>query len=615
MTRRTILITERKLTIPGYTVQELIGKGAMATVYLAQQHTPNRTVALKIMGENATDDPTFCDRFIREGEIVKQLHHQNIVSIYDTGAHQDCYYMAMEYIPDGTLKDRMLRILSPRQALLIFMQIAKALGYAHKKGFVHRDIKPANILFRNPNEAVLSDFGVAKALRSEATQLTAIGWTVGTPGYMSPEQALGQPVDGRSDLYSLGVVLYEMLTGERPYQGADSFSTAMLHISTPIPRLPPRLIAYQGLLDRLLAKSPKERFANADEALAACELMLHTHPSHAAPEDSTVVRRRAMTQTLFKQPDSDSAQPHVDIPVTSVPHPTVRSWRPWLISSLIGLIGVVGVMTLYTAVMLYQPTLLLQMTTWFSDRIAFRSMPWADIPGSSISGTVMNPAPTDRTAVIPTSNPTEDTHQPADEREVTESHPSDEGAYPDERANPADSIAREGTGEVRPHPPMASPTEMPLATPSSAPVPLVATPVHPSSVHPSPVEVLLLDPPPSVVPVSAEPASESPQTESHPDEVPPQIGVASAAPSAPPQHPTEPQPESENKLKTTHSPFIQDAPVIIETKPNPSPVDRVATQPHATLACQKATQRAQQRYARGDWNRQEANDYIRQHCP
>lgn len=176
--------------------------------------------------------------------------------------------MAMEYLGGGNLKERLDTGLPLEEALLILEQIAKPLGYAHQHGFIHRDVKPANILFRVDNSAVLSDFGIAKGV-SDNTQLTAMGWTLGTPNYMSPEQALGKPVDARSDLYSLGVVFFEMLTGSRPFQSQDSFRTAMMHVQEPIPRLPKPMAVCQDLVDRLMAKNPDDRFSNAEELLDA----------------------------------------------------------------------------------------------------------------------------------------------------------------------------------------------------------------------------------------------------------------------------------------------------------------------------------------------------------
>jgi len=250
--------------IPGYRIEKIIGKGAMSTVYLAVQESLDRRVALKVLAPSLATDPTFSKRFVKEGKIVAKLSHPHIVTIYDTGVHQDCSYIAMEYLEAGTLKERIKSGLNPEQAVKVLVQIAQALGYAHRQNCIHRDIKPANILFRNPETAVLSDFGIAKNLEDK-TQLTAAGWRIGTPNYMSPEQALGKPVDARCDLYSLGVVFYETLTGSRPYKGADAFETAILHVKGPIPTLPEPLRQFQPVINRLLAKTPEARFASAEE--------------------------------------------------------------------------------------------------------------------------------------------------------------------------------------------------------------------------------------------------------------------------------------------------------------------------------------------------------------
>lgn len=262
--------------IPGYRIEKLLGKGAMATVYMAIQESLERQVALKIMAPSLSIDTTFCKRFLKEGKIVGQLNHPNIITIFDTGVFQSRYYMAMECITGGTLKERIQENrLSLDEKLNILCQIASALGYAHKRLFVHRDVKPANILFRDYGAAVLSDFGIAKSFSDSTTQITAVGWTVGTPNYMSPEQALGKTVDARSDLYSLGVVFYEMLTGERPYQSEDSFAIALMHVQNPVPRLPEKFACYQSIIDRLLAKNPNDRFATAEELIKSIDQIHH----------------------------------------------------------------------------------------------------------------------------------------------------------------------------------------------------------------------------------------------------------------------------------------------------------------------------------------------------
>ncbi len=266
--------------IPGYRIEKSIGKGAMSTVYLAVQESLDRRVALKVLASSLVADASFCKRFIKESKIIARLGHTHIVTVYDTGSHQDHYYMAMEYLDAGSLKERIKAGMTPEQAVKFLCQIAQALGHAHRQNCIHRDIKPANILFRDAETAVLTDFGIAKNLEDK-TQLTAAGWTVGTPNYMSPEQALGKPVDKRCDLYSLGIVFYEMLTGVRPYRGVDSFETALLHIKGPLPILPKPLSRFQPILDRMLAKDPQARFASAEELVQAVQ-QISVRPKRAA---------------------------------------------------------------------------------------------------------------------------------------------------------------------------------------------------------------------------------------------------------------------------------------------------------------------------------------------
>ncbi|KAF1050856.1 MAG: Serine/threonine-protein kinase PrkC [Stenotrophomonas maltophilia] len=255
----------------------------MATVYLSVQRSLERQVALKIMSPALTADASFFERFLREGKTLARLSHPHIVTIHDIGNAAEQYYMAMEYLPNGTLRERIAAGLSPEQGLAFIRQIASALGYAHAQGLIHRDVKPANILFRADGTAVLSDFGIAKSL-DDRTQFTQAGFAVGTPNYMSPEEARGLEIDGRADLYSLGVVLYEILVGELPYMGTDALSTALAHLTQPLPELPLQHGRYQHPLQRLLAKEPSERFADAAALLAALDAL------PAADPDATVVR-------------------------------------------------------------------------------------------------------------------------------------------------------------------------------------------------------------------------------------------------------------------------------------------------------------------------------------
>ncbi|WP_349618116.1 serine/threonine-protein kinase [Azotobacter salinestris] len=257
------------LDIPGYSLHGLLGKGGMAAVYLATQQSLQRQVAIKVLGK--PEDQGFILRFIREGHLVASLHHPSIITIYDIDQLPDGrHYLAMEYLPGGDLARHKGELFAPERALEIVRQIASGLAVVHAKGLVHRDVKPANILFRGDGTAVLTDFGVAKDLDLDS-ELTQFGIAVGSPAYSSPEQAQCLPLDARSDIYSLGVILLEMLTGANPFRGSNYTQTVMNHVQLPLPSLPGSLGPFRGLLERMLAKEPEQRFANCQELLAALE--------------------------------------------------------------------------------------------------------------------------------------------------------------------------------------------------------------------------------------------------------------------------------------------------------------------------------------------------------
>jgi len=256
--------------IPGYRIIRELGRGGMATVYLAIQEKFDREVAVKILDEAIEQDQTFSARFQRESRIVSKLSHPNIVQVYDVGLHEGRHYLAMELLTGGELNDRLEAGLALPDAFRAIKEMAKALDFAHGKGFIHRDIKPENILFREEGSAVLSDFGIARDVDNES-QITTIGSVVGTPYYMSPEQVTGDKLDGRADIYSLGVVFYKALTGEVPFDGATALDIGIRHIKDPIPRLPSHLVRFQPIIDKFLDKSPTRRFQNGAQAVKALE--------------------------------------------------------------------------------------------------------------------------------------------------------------------------------------------------------------------------------------------------------------------------------------------------------------------------------------------------------
>jgi serine/threonine-protein kinase PpkA len=258
------------IEIPGYRIVHPLGRGGMATVYLALQESVDREVALKVMSPTLLADPTYGERFLREARIAAKLHHPHVVGIHDVGRQGDCFYIAMEYVSGGPVLQDDGRAREVRFTLRVVREIAKALNYANSKGFVHRDVKPDNILLREDGSSALTDFGIARA-NDSATRMTRTGAVVGTPHYMSPEQARGRGLDGRSDLYSLGIVMYELLVGRVPYHAEDSLAVGIMHITQPVPRLPAEYKTLQPLLDLLLAKEPEDRFQDGAAAAAAIE--------------------------------------------------------------------------------------------------------------------------------------------------------------------------------------------------------------------------------------------------------------------------------------------------------------------------------------------------------
>jgi serine/threonine protein kinase len=256
------------LDVPGYSILREIGRGGMSKVYQALQKSLQRTVALKIMHSHFCDLDEFKLRFIRDGRSAASLNHVNIVNVYDMGIVGEKFYIAMELLEGGTLQDKINQGLTTEEAVDITLCIAKALSYAHKEKCIHRDVKPMNILFRGDGTPVLADFGIAKTESCDNRSLTMAGSVLGSPKYMSPEQALGENVDERSDIYSLGVVFYEMLTGEVPYGDTTSAMELYLkHANDPIPTLPRQLKQYQMLMNSMLAKKPEQRLKTADEVV------------------------------------------------------------------------------------------------------------------------------------------------------------------------------------------------------------------------------------------------------------------------------------------------------------------------------------------------------------
>lgn len=297
------------MQIPGYTIIRELGQGGMATVYLANQECVDRKVALKVLDHALTQDTSFCERFVREAKIIANLSHSNIVSVFDAGSYDNNYYLAMKYYPGGDLKSRINNGIDAKEALPYLKQLSKALGFAHSKGYIHRDIKPENILFDENDVLVLTDFGIAK-VQKNITNMTQMGAVIGTPRYMSPEQAQGNKLDSRSDIYSLGIVLYEMLTGATPFEADSDIALGIKHISAPIPRLSSDIAAcdsFQLIIDKLLAKNPNDRYQTAEALVIDIDKfndlsdqtkIVNSIPSH----DRTVVLDRSISKIDMDNP-------------------------------------------------------------------------------------------------------------------------------------------------------------------------------------------------------------------------------------------------------------------------------------------------------------------------
>jgi hypothetical protein len=258
--------------IPGYRIVRRLGLGGMATVYLATQESLGRSVAVKVLVSERAPSDDLVKRFENEARTIARLVHPHIVTIFDVGrTSTGQIYYTMPYLPNGDLAGRNLRD-SPEQVADIMHALAEALCCAHDHGIVHRDVKPENVLFDKLDRPLLADFGIAYS-SAQQPRVTREGATLGSSGYMSPEQARGEPLDGRSDLYSLGVVCYELLTGEMPFRGPDALAIALAHIEKPVPRLPVTRRVWQPLIDRAMAKQPDARFQSAEEMLAAIEVI------------------------------------------------------------------------------------------------------------------------------------------------------------------------------------------------------------------------------------------------------------------------------------------------------------------------------------------------------
>ncbi len=272
--------------IPGYQLHRALGEGGMATVFLATQISLDRKVAIKILRTENDDDPGRTERrFLREGRILAKITHRNVCGIYDIAKVGDVAYIAMEFLDGGTLVDRQRDGIAVGESIAIVVQVASALQEAHNQGIVHRDLKPANVMMRGGKVPVLTDFGIARELASQQTRITTENMIVGTPVYMSPEQVTGGEIDVRSDIYSLGIMFYELLVGKAPYLGDNPIQVCMQHLTSPVPVLPPELDEINPVLSRMLAKKAQDRYATMNEFTHALrDVFVHSMQLRAKAE-------------------------------------------------------------------------------------------------------------------------------------------------------------------------------------------------------------------------------------------------------------------------------------------------------------------------------------------
>lgn len=258
------------LVVPGYNIIKKVGEGGMASIYLAENDDDRSKVILKVLSLTDNESSNLLRRFMREYKLIGQIQHENVVQIYERAFASDYAYIAMEYFEYGDLADRLKNEIDSKTAINYLTQIAKGLGAAHEKGIVHRDMKPANILFRTHDSLAITDFGIAKTAENKRMlekQLTFEGELMGTIYYISPEQIEGTEADQRSDIYSLGVIMYKILTGKHPYSGNTHNEVFEGHLFAPVPKLPDKYRKLQPLLDGLLAKDPDERFQSTEDLI------------------------------------------------------------------------------------------------------------------------------------------------------------------------------------------------------------------------------------------------------------------------------------------------------------------------------------------------------------
>jgi len=332
-----------------YELQRRVGRGGMAEVYLARDRLLDRPVAIKILFPEFATDPSFVARFRREAQSAANLSHPNIVGVYDWGKERGTYYIVMEYI-DGRSVSDILRTdgpIEPKRAAGIAADVAAALGFAHHKGVVHRDVKPGNVLITSSGEVKVADFGIARAMTTSSEEnLTQTGSVMGTATYFSPEQAQGKPVDPRSDLYSLGVVLWEMASGRPPFTADSPVAIAYKHVQEPLPSLQERVpgipAGYEAVTVKALEKDPDARYQNAGELRADLIRFREGRPVLAGtgvPADPPTGPTSMVPPVVVPPPAAPAGPP---APAYVPPTESRRRRTGWFFVAIVVLLAVLG---------------------------------------------------------------------------------------------------------------------------------------------------------------------------------------------------------------------------------------------------------------------------------
>jgi serine/threonine protein kinase len=443
-------------TLGQYRIVEQIGKGGMATVFKAYQPGLDRYVAVKILPAYYAHEEGFSERFVREAKAIARLDHPHILPVYDFGQSDGLSYIVMKYVAAGTLKNRLGQPLAPEEALGILKQIAGALDHAHDLGILHRDVKPGNILIDEKDWVYLSDFGLAKMVEG-SVQLTGSGVGIGTPAYMSPEQGQGLTVDARTDVYSLGVILYEMLTGRVPYEAETPMAVVVKHITSPLPM--PRSVnpaipeAVERVVLKALAKETGDRFARAEELIKALEVAIIRERSQvvAPPPASPMPSSMPQPQPGPTYPPPTPHPPATPLPSYQVSTPDKKS------SSLpiLALAGVAGIVVVVGIILV----------------IALAFLLGRDRPSPTLPAVVASPAgtPTPMPEALAAIEASEPAPPPASATSIPTEVP-----VPTSTPAPTDTPVPTSTPV-----PTNTPTPTPTSAPTDTPVPPTFTPTRP----------------------------------------------------------------------------------------------------------------------------------------